>query len=117
MFHTLAFEVQRSAGLSREEFLKDLCETFSISVNEARAGCFVKQNPLAIKIANVACILGTVNNKTTFEKIFICNGFLKNVFSADVRSAAVFSAFRLLLNLSCLTLKFFYVVEFILLNC
>ena len=70
--------------------IKVLLKKVTISINEARAGCFSKQNPLAIKIDNVACILGTVNNKTTFDEIFFGIAFLKNVFSADVSSAAVF---------------------------
>ena len=46
--------------------------------NERRAGSFLKHRiSLEIQIAIAACVLGTVNDKTTFEEIVICNFFLK----------------------------------------
>ena len=39
--------------------------------NEPGAGSFLKQRvSLATKIATAACVLGTVNDKTTFDDIF-----------------------------------------------
>ena len=43
----------------------------SICTEEPRAGSFLKQRiSLAIQIANAACVLGTINDKITFDEIF-----------------------------------------------
>ena len=74
LFQTLAFEFQGAAGTSTEILLSKLCKNLSICTEEPRAGRFSKQRTsLAIQIANAACVLGTINDKITFDEIFICN--------------------------------------------
>ena len=71
LFQPLAFEIQGAAGPSTEFFLSKLCKYLSICTEEPRAGSFLKQRIyLAIQIANAACVLGTINDKMTFDKIF-----------------------------------------------
>ena len=74
LFQPLAFEIQSAAGPSTEVFLSKLCKNLSISTEEPRAGSFLKflkqRISLAIQIANAACVLGTINDKKTFDKIF-----------------------------------------------
>ena len=46
-------------------------DNYCIMNNEPRAGSFLKQRiSLAIQIANSACLLGAVNDKTTFDESF-----------------------------------------------
>ena len=67
LFQPLAFEIQGAAGPSTEVF----CKNLSICTEEPRAGSFLKQRiSLAIQIANAACVLGTINDKITFDEIF-----------------------------------------------
>ena len=74
LFQPLAFEFQGVAGLSTEIFLSKLCKNLSICTEEPRAGSFLKQRiPLAIQIANDACVLGTINDEIIFDIFFICN--------------------------------------------
>ena len=69
LFQPLAFEIQGAAGHSTEVFLSKLCK--NLSTEEPRAGSFLKQRiSLAIQIANAACVLGTINDKITFDEIF-----------------------------------------------
>ena len=71
LFQPLAFEIQGAAGHSTESFLSKLCKNLSICTEEPRAGSFLKQRiSLAIQIANAACVLGTINDKITFDEIF-----------------------------------------------
>ena len=71
LFQPLAFEIQFAAGPSTEVFLSKLCKNLSICTEEPRAGSFLKQRiSLAIQIANAACVLGTINDKITFDEIF-----------------------------------------------
>ena len=71
LFQPLAFEIQGAAGPSTEVFWSKLCKNLSISTEEPRAGSFLKQRiSLAIQIANAACVLGTTNDKITFDEIF-----------------------------------------------
>ena len=71
LFQPLAFEIQGAAGPSTEVFLSKLCKNLSICTEEPRAGSFLKQRiSLAIQIANAACVLGTINDKITFDEIF-----------------------------------------------
>ena len=71
LFQPLAFEIQGAAGPSTEVFLSKLCKNLSICTEEPRAGSFLKQKiSLAIQIANAACVLGTINDKITFDEIF-----------------------------------------------
>ena len=71
LFEPLAFEIEGAAGPSSESFLKKLCRNLSICTEEPRACSFSKQRiSLAIQIANAACVLGTLNDKITFDKIF-----------------------------------------------
>ena len=67
----LAFEIQGAAGTSTEFFSSKLFKNLSICTEEPRAGSFLKQRiSLAIQIANDACVLGTLNDKITFDEIF-----------------------------------------------
>ena len=69
LFQPLAFEIQGAAGPSTEVFLSKLCKNLSICTEEPRAGSFLKQRiSLAIQIANAACVLGTINDKITFDE-------------------------------------------------
>ena len=71
LFQPLAFEIQGAAGPSTEVFLSKLCKNLSICTEKRRAGSFLKQRiSLAIQIANAACVLGTINDKITFDEIF-----------------------------------------------
>ena len=71
LFQPLAFEIQGAAGPSTEVFLSELCKNLSICTEEPRAGSFLKQRiSLAIQIPNAACVLGTINDKITFDEIF-----------------------------------------------
>ena len=71
LFQPLAFEIQGAAGPRTEIFLSKLCKNLSICTEEPRAGSFLKQRiSLAIQIANAACVLGTINDKITFDEIF-----------------------------------------------
>ena len=71
VFLPIHFEVQGAAGPSTETFLKKLCKSLCTCTKEPRAGSFHKQNiSLAIQVANAACVLGTINDQTTFDKIF-----------------------------------------------
>ena len=73
-FQPLAFEIQGAAGSSTQIFLSKFCKNLSICTEESRAGRFLKQRiSLAIQIANAACVLGTTNDKITFDEIFTCN--------------------------------------------
>ena len=70
LFQPLAFEIQGAAGPSTR-FLSKLCKNLSICTEEPRAISFLKQRiSLAIQIANAACVLGTINDKITFDEIF-----------------------------------------------
>ena len=70
-FQPLVFEIQGAAGRSTEIFLSKLCKNLSICTEEPRAGSFLKQRiSLAIQIVNAACVLGTINDKITFDEIF-----------------------------------------------
>ena len=71
LFQPLAFEIQGAAGSSTEVFLSKLHKNLSICTEEPRAGSFLKQRiSLAIQIANANCVLGTLNDKITFNEIF-----------------------------------------------
>ena len=71
LFQPLVFEIQGAAGPSTKIFLSKLCKNLSICTEEPRAGSFLKQrSSLAIQIANAACVLGTMNDKITFDEIF-----------------------------------------------
>ena len=71
LFQPLAFEIQGAAGPSTENFLSKFCKKLSICTEEPRAGSFLKQRiSLAIQIANAACLLGTKNDKITFDEVF-----------------------------------------------
>ena len=73
-FQPLAFEVQRCAN--RPQFWKYLCKPLCIMNNEPGVDSFLKQRiSLAIPIANAACVLGTVNKKTTFDEILFVKFF------------------------------------------
>ena len=51
-----------------------MLQNLSICTEELRAGIFLKQRiSLAILIANVAGVLGTINDKKPSTKFFICN--------------------------------------------
>ena len=70
-FQPLAFEIYSAAGPSTEFFLSKLCKNLSICTEEPRAGSFLKQRiSLARQIANAACVLGTINDKITFDENF-----------------------------------------------
>ena len=72
LFQPLAFEIQGATGPSTEIFLSKFCKNLSICTEESRAGRFLKQRiSLAIQIANGACVLGTINDKKTFNEIFL----------------------------------------------
>ena len=74
LFQPLAFEIQGAAGPSTVIFFSKLCKNLSICTEEPWAGSFLNQRiSLAIKIANVACVLGTKKHKITSTKFFICN--------------------------------------------
>ena len=60
IFQPLAFEIQGAAGPSTEVFLSKLCKNLSICTEEPRAGSFLKQR----------IVLGTINDKITFDEIF-----------------------------------------------
>ena len=71
LFQPLAFEIQGAAGPSTEFFFSKTCKNLSICTEEPRVGSFLKQRiSLAIQIANAACVLRTINDKITFDKIF-----------------------------------------------
>ena len=71
LFQPLAFEIQGVAGLSIEIVMSKLCKNLSICTEEPRAGSFLRQRiSLAIQIANAAFVLGTINDKITFDEIF-----------------------------------------------
>ena len=73
LFQPLAFEIQSAAGSSTEFFLNKLCKNLSLCTEEPRAGSFLKQRiSLTIQIANASCVLGTLNDKTILDEIFIC---------------------------------------------
>ena len=62
LFQPLASEIQH------RNFLSKLRKNLSICTEEPRAGSFLKQRiSLAIQIANAACVLGTINDKITFD--------------------------------------------------
>ena len=66
-------------------FLSKLCKNLSICTEEPRAGSFLKQRiSLAIKIANAACVLGTINDKITFDEIFLLVAFVYYIISSRV---------------------------------
>ena len=68
LFQPLAFEIQGAAGPSTEIFLSKFCMNISICTEEPRTGSFLKQRIfLAIHVANAACVLGTINDKITFD--------------------------------------------------
>ena len=71
LFQPLAFEIRGAFGPSTEIFLSQLCKNLSICTEEPRAGSFLKPRiSLAIQIANAACLLGTINDKITFDEVF-----------------------------------------------
>ena len=71
LFQPLAFDIQGAAGPSTEIFLSKLCKNLSIGTEEPRASSFLKRRiSLAKQIANAACVLGTINDKITFDEIF-----------------------------------------------
>ena len=85
LFEPLAFEIEGAAGPSSESFLKKLCKNLSICTEEPRACSFSKQRiSLAIQIANAACVLGTLNDKITFDKIFLYEILVYYIFSCRV---------------------------------
>ena len=85
LFQPLTFEIQGAAGPSTEIFLSKLCKNLSICTEEPRSGSFLKQRiSLAIHIADAACVLGTINDKITFDEIFICNSCIL-YFLVDLR--------------------------------
>ena len=54
--------------------MSKLCKNLNLCTEKPRAGSFLKQRiSLAIQIANAACVLGTINDKITFDKIFYFN--------------------------------------------
>ena len=68
LFQPLAFEIQGAAAPS-SNLLSKFCKNLSICTEETRAGSFLKQRiSLAIQIANAACVLGTINDKITFDE-------------------------------------------------
>ena len=72
LFQPLAFEIQGLTGSSIEIFSIKFCENLSICTEEPRAGRFLKQRiSLSIQIANAACILGKINDKRTFDELFL----------------------------------------------
>ena len=72
IFHSIAFEVQGATGPTIEIFLKNLCKNLYTCTEEPRIAGFLKQRiSLAIKIMNAACVLGTRNDKTTFDEVFL----------------------------------------------
>ena len=71
LFQPLAFEIQGAAGPSTEIHLSKLFKNLSICTEEPRAGSFLKHRfSLAIQIANAACVLGTIDDKVTFDEVF-----------------------------------------------
>ena len=71
LFQPLVLKIQGAAGPSTEFFLSKLCKNLSICTEEPRAGSFLKQRiSLAKQIANADCVLGTINDKITFDEIF-----------------------------------------------
>ena len=71
LFQPLAFEIKGAASPSTEIFLSKLSKNLSICTEEPSAGSFIKQRiSLAIQIPNSACVLGTINDKITFDEIF-----------------------------------------------
>ena len=85
LFQPLAFEIQGAAGPSTEIFLSKLCKNLSICTKEPRAGSFLKQRiSLAVQIANAACVLGTINDKITFDEFFLFLTLVYYIFSCRV---------------------------------
>ena len=71
LFQPLAFEVQGAMGPETELFVKSLCKKLCDVHDENRAGSFFKQRiSLCIQIANAACVLGTVNDRDSFDEIY-----------------------------------------------
>ena len=71
LFQPLAFEIQGAVVPSTEVFLSKLYKNISICTDEPIAGSFFKLRiSLAIQIANAACVLGTINDKITFDETF-----------------------------------------------
>ena len=63
-------------------FLSKFCKNLSICTEEPRAGSFLKQRiSLAIQIANAACVLGTINDKITFDEFFLFVTLVYYIFS------------------------------------
>ena len=81
LFQLLAFEIQGAAGLSTEMFLNKLCKNLSICTEEPRAGSFLNRISLAIQISNAACVLGTINDKITFDETFLFVTLVYYIFS------------------------------------
>ena len=85
LFQPLAFEIQGAAGPSTDIFLSKLCKNLRICTEEPRAGSFLEQRiSLAIQIANAACVLGTTNDKITFDEIFLFVTLVFYIFSCRV---------------------------------
>ena len=71
LFQPLAFEVQGAMGPETELFVKSLCKKLCDVHDKNRAGSFFKQRiSLCIQIANAACVLGTVNDRDSFDEIY-----------------------------------------------
>ena len=85
LFQPLAFEIQVAVGPSTEIFLSKLCKNLSICTEEPRAGSFLKQRiSPTVQIANAACVLGTINDKNNFRRIFLFVTLVYYIFSCRV---------------------------------
>jgi hypothetical protein len=72
VFQPVAFEAQGNCGPSSLQFLQDLGKRIIRCTNEPNAKQFLFQRiSIAIQMANVACVLGTVETSRDLEEIFM----------------------------------------------